>query len=99
MVRTENVQVTGETMSRTCDNPDCSNRVEWSKQPGRPQTFCSPNCRKRTRYAADRLRMTIKRLERARAANDLTYRQRRDLDAEIAQQRWLLSAYPSAFQA
>lgn len=40
--------------------------------------------------------MMIKGLEREGAANDLTYRRTREIDAQVARLRWLLSAYPSA---
>lgn len=93
-----NVRASSSAASRTCDNPDCVNRVAWSNRPGRPQTFCSPSCRQRARHAASRLRADLQSLERKRSSAELNYRQRRDVDAELAHKRWLLSSYPASFQ-
>lgn len=98
MAQTENMRDDVPTESRRCDNPECKERVAWSGGRGRPQTFCDPNCRQRARYAAERLRGKIRSREKHVASASLTYRQRRDIDTELARLRWFLSAYPPALQ-
>lgn len=81
---------------RRCDNPNCSNEVHWVDRRGRPQLFCSRDCRRLAVAAAARFSDEIRRHEAEIATGGLTYRQRRAVDTEIARLRWLLSAYPES---
>lgn len=99
MTSSQNVQIPASALSRACDNPECTSRVDWSERPGRPQTFCTPTCRQRARHAASRLQADLQRLEQERLSEGVTYRQRRELDAVLAQKRWLLSSYPVTLQS
>jgi hypothetical protein len=67
-----------------------------SGRAGRPQLYCDSACRQRTLSAAGRLQIDIARLEAEIAAVDLTHRAQRAIPAELAQTRWLLSAYPES---
>lgn len=82
--------------SRRCDNPDCSDRVHWSGQRGRPALFCSSACRKRAINSALRLDAALQVVESAVKRGALTYRELRATEAEASRLRWLLSAYPAS---
>jgi len=82
--------------SRRCDNPDCSGRVHWSGQRGRPALFCSSACRKRALSASSRLDAALRDVEADSHRDELTYRELRAAEAEASRLRWLLSAYPAS---
>lgn len=93
-IRDENVRAAHDSsMTRRCDNPECSQRLTWSAGRGRPPLFCSANCRKRALYAAASLVQQIEERHLA-LAGDLTYRRERELRSELARLEWVLSAYP-----
>jgi len=85
--------------SRACDNPDCTERVQWSGQRGRPALFCSSACRKRAINTASRLDAALQDVERDLDVAALTYRELRAAGAEASRLRWLLSAYPESTRA
>ena len=92
-----NVHADGDTgADRACDNPDCTARIRWSGQRGRPQLFCSTVCRKRAINAAGRLERQVDQLEGGLEEPTVTYREERALRASLSRVRWLLSAYPES---
>ncbi|CAM3586700.1 DUF329 domain-containing protein [Nocardioides marinus] len=95
----ENVRAAhDDSMTRRCDNPECSQRLTWRAGRGRPPLFCSANCRKRALYAAAALVQQIDERHRA-LAGDITYRREREIRSELARLEWLLSAYPPSAAA
>ncbi len=85
-----------EGPNRACDNPDCRRRLWWSPGRGRPPKFCSDACRKRAVGAAGRLAREADAVDAQLKTYDLTYRQRRLLEGDLARILWLLSAYPDS---
>src|SRR5699024_2546613 len=78
---------------RRCDNPACTNLLEWREQRGRPPRFCSDRCRQQASAALARLQDELERVRRLEAG-DVTYRQRRRLNSQRVHIEWLLSAFP-----
>lgn len=78
---------------RRCDNPACTNLLEWPEQRGRPPRFCSDRCRQQASADFARLQDELERFRRLEA-EDLTYRQRRRLNSQRVRVEWLLSAFP-----
>lgn len=94
-IRDENVHAAhDDSMTRRCDNPECSQRLTWSAGRGRPPLFCSANCRKRALYAAGVLLQQVAERQRSLVDGDLNYRQKREIQSDLARLEWMLSAYP-----
>lgn len=83
-----------DVVSRRCDNPDCEERLSWTGGRGRPPLFCTANCRKRALYAAGVLLQQVAERQRSLVDGDLTYRQKREIQSDLARLEWMLSAYP-----
>ena len=82
--------------SRTCDNPECRTRLQWSTGRGRPPLYCSSTCRKRAVSVAGKLVRAIHAQQRNLQETSLTYRAERIARTELAQLEWLLSMYPAS---
>lgn len=80
--------------ARACDNPECAKRLTWSAGRGRPPLYCSNTCRKRAVSIASKLARAIQAHHRQLLDEPLTYRAKRDVQAELARLEWLLSMYP-----
>lgn len=75
-----------------CMNPDCPNTCAWPVR-GRPGYFCSRECRRWYVYVRTELLQDVKALSESAAEPGGTYEQRRQLESELAQRRWVLQRY------
>lgn len=79
---------------RRCDDPSCTAVMEWPEQQrGRPPRFCSDRCRQRAPTSLARLEAQLRELD-ALESQELSYRQRRELNSRRTRVEWLLSAFP-----
>lgn len=81
---------------RRCDNPSCRAVMEWPEQQrGRPPRFCSDRCRQRAPMDLARLEAQLRELN-ALLSQELSYRQRRELNSRRTRVEWHLSAFPQS---
>lgn len=83
-----------------CMHPDCANVCVWptDSSAGRPQTFCSRNCRQNFERTRTRLRDEINALTKLRDRGGAPVETRRTLEVGIAQRTWMLRRYPDPNQ-
>lgn len=79
-----------------CLHPDCTNMCAWptDSSAGRPQTFCSRNCRQNFERTRMRLRDEIGVLTELCNRGGAPVETRRAIEVGIAQRSWMLRRYP-----
>ena len=79
-----------------CLHPDCANLCEWPTESsaGRPQTFCSRNCRQNFERTRTRLCDEIAVLTELRDRGGAPVETRRAIEVGLAQRSWMLRRYP-----
>ncbi len=72
--------------------PTRSGRCSWPTK-GRPGYFCSSACREQYEYERLQLAEDIRALSEAINAGGGTYRDRRQVETELAKRRWAMQRY------